>query len=297
MNSTPKDGIMQDTNTNITQDAASQTSKMRVVKLGIGESITGVMTGSGPLVSVHDKSGGNIMLDTVLMDLGSETVMLIASPSMIFQIDAFMRGIMSSSFNEVGLDQRHNSGVAEWIKRPMMILSKSDDAFTYRGQRVARMSIKPILQHQPTPDLVQSSSPPSSPASDGQVAPDAPPLFSPFPVESLAHRGKSIVRWSSGAVRVDLAAIAEECSRAIMKRPRDGSPPMVALSADVLRAVAEHALNLSCDIAAVRSSSEAAHCAEIAARGPIVAGEGAADALGSVIHTIHVSAVRPGSSW
>lgn len=102
------------------------------------------------------------------------------------------------------------------------------------------------------------------------------------------------------AVRVDLGVLSEECAQVILERPRDGSPPMVALSADVAYAVAAYARTLSRGIAEARSPEEVMLWQKFAAAGPTVGGDGAADAWGSVVHPLHVSAVRqaeaPGTS-
>jgi len=94
------------------------------------------------------------------------------------------------------------------------------------------------------------------------------------------------------AVSVDLGILIEGCARVILERPRDGSPPMVALSADVVRAVAEYARTLSCGIIEARSPDEVMLWQKFAAAGATVGGDGAADAWGSVVHPLHVSAVR-----
>lgn len=94
------------------------------------------------------------------------------------------------------------------------------------------------------------------------------------------------------AVRVDLKALVDGCSRIILERPRDGSPPMIAINADVALAVATFAQRLSCGIVEAPSPGETRRLQKSAAEGPIVEGEGAADAWGSGIHPIHVSAVR-----
>lgn len=95
-----------------------------------------------------------------------------------------------------------------------------------------------------------------------------------------------------GAVQIDLAALVYGCTTVIMERPRDGSPPMVAINADVLLAVAEFARTLSRGITDAKSPGEVMRWREFAADGPAVGGDGAADAWGSVVHPIHVSAVR-----
>jgi len=94
------------------------------------------------------------------------------------------------------------------------------------------------------------------------------------------------------AVRIDLGILVEECTRVILGRPRDGSPPMVALSADVVRAAAEYARTLSRGIVEASSPDEVLLWQKFAAAGPAVGGDGAADAWGSVVHPLHVSAVR-----
>lgn len=94
------------------------------------------------------------------------------------------------------------------------------------------------------------------------------------------------------AVRIDLGILVEECTRVILERPRDGSPPMVALSADVVRAVAEYARTLSRGIVEASSLDEALLWQKFAVAGPTIGGDGAADAWGSVVHPLHVSAVR-----
>ena len=94
------------------------------------------------------------------------------------------------------------------------------------------------------------------------------------------------------AVRIDLGILVEECTRVILERPRDGSPPMVALSADVVRAVAEYARTLSRGIVEAGAPDEALLWQKFAVAGPAVGGDGAADAWGSVVHSLHVSAVR-----
>lgn len=96
------------------------------------------------------------------------------------------------------------------------------------------------------------------------------------------------------AVHVDLARLVDECTRAIMQRPRDGSPPMVALNADVLREVAQYGLNLVSTLAKMKASAEIGSA--LAELGPLVGGDGAADAWGSVIHPIHVDVLRRGST-
>lgn len=94
------------------------------------------------------------------------------------------------------------------------------------------------------------------------------------------------------AVLVDLGVLSEECARIILERPRDGSPPMVALSADVLYVVATYARTLSRGIAEARSPEEVMLWQKFVAAGPTVSGDGAADAWGSVVHPMHVSMVR-----
>lgn len=103
----------------------------------------------------------------------------------------------------------------------------------------------------------------------------------------------SITRTSADgcAVQIGLPAFIEEITTAIMERPRDGSPPMLAISADVVLAVAVFAQTLSREIVETEMPDSMKHWKTFAARGPIVEGEGAADACGSVVHPIHVSAV------
>jgi hypothetical protein len=92
-------------------------------------------------------------------------------------------------------------------------------------------------------------------------------------------------------VRIDLTALIDECAHVILKRPRDGSPPMVALSADVVRSVAYYAQRLSDGIARAQAPTDAIRWREFATEGPAVGGDGAADAWGSGVHPIHVSTV------
>jgi hypothetical protein len=104
---------------------------------------------------------------------------------------------------------------------------------------------------------------------------------------------QSIANTYSGcSVKIDLKALVDACSTAVMERPRDGSPPMVALSADVVRAVATFALTLSREFGEAKSPGEALRWQEFAASGPHVGGDAASDAWGTVVHSIHVSAVR-----
>jgi predicted ATP-dependent serine protease len=104
-------------------------------------------------------------------------------------------------------------------------------------------------------------------------------------------------------VRIDLKALVEECERVIYAQRGDGSPPMVALSADVVRAVAEFARNLAVRAISAKALIDMELCAHFAANGPSVRGAGATDACGSVAHPIHVSAVQqsrsknPQGSW
>ncbi len=100
--------------------------------------------------------------------------------------------------------------------------------------------------------------------------------------------------WHNNSVKVDLTAIADGCTRAINDRSfvgYDGSPPMVALSADVVLAVVWFAQSLSALTLQEQSPEEMRRVRAFAARGPSVGGSGAADAEGSTVHHIHVSAV------
>ncbi len=90
---------------------------------------------------------------------------------------------------------------------------------------------------------------------------------------------------------VDVGAITQSCNRAILDRPRDGSPPTVAVSADVLLSLAVHVLDLHRAISAPRMDTESgrpsyALVSRLAARGPVVGGEGATDAVGSVVQPV-----------
>lgn len=112
------------------------------------------------------------------------------------------------------------------------------------------------------------------------------------PVQGEERRSIATVAAQNGqAVRIDLKILIEECTRMIRDRPRDGSPPMVALSADVVRAVAEYAQALSREFAGPPAPHEAMRWQKFAANGPTVSGDGAADAWGSVVHPIHISTV------
>lgn len=94
------------------------------------------------------------------------------------------------------------------------------------------------------------------------------------------------------AVRVDLSAILDAVASALRNDAPAGSPPMVVISADVARAIADFARTLSRGVAEAKSPDEARHWREFAADGPAVGGDGAADAWESGIHPIHVSTVR-----
>jgi hypothetical protein len=94
------------------------------------------------------------------------------------------------------------------------------------------------------------------------------------------------------SVRIDLKALVDACLAVIVERPHDGSPPMVALNADIVHSVAIFARTLSREFGGAKSPGEALRWQEFAASGPHVGGDAAADAWGSVVHPIHVSAVR-----
>lgn len=122
---------------------------------------------------------------------------------------------------------------------------------------------------------------------------DETPLADPL-LRPIAH-GRSR---SDNSVKVDLAAIVDGCRHVIADRGfvgYDGSPPMVALSADVVLAVASFAQELSTGILQepkTRTAADAERLREFAAAGPYVGGGGAADAEGETVHHIHVSAIR-----
>jgi hypothetical protein len=124
--------------------------------------------------------------------------------------------------------------------------------------------------------------------------------------EPEAPAGRQVITHddSNGEVAVSLSALHEECARVIAERPRDGSPPMVAISADVLRAVAWYAMTLSdrivgadwlgppMRITRIKELKELKELKDLALRRPVVGGDGAADASGAVVHPIHASAVH-----
>jgi len=110
-------------------------------------------------------------------------------------------------------------------------------------------------------------------------------------------RANSIAREpSANGVRVDLEALIDGCSKVIYAERGDGSPPMVVLSADVACAVAEFARTLARGIVSARVPSEVQRWTNFALAGPSVSGAGAADAWGSVVHPIHVSALWPSAT-
>jgi hypothetical protein len=97
-------------------------------------------------------------------------------------------------------------------------------------------------------------------------------------------------RMRDGVV-VDLSAIQLACARAMEHRPRDGSPPMVSISLDVLiavvghtRSIGEYVLELS-RVAGGASRVEE-RIVELVKRGPVVAGDGGADACGSTVEIV-----------
>ncbi len=102
--------------------------------------------------------------------------------------------------------------------------------------------------------------------------------------------GKSVtiaVRSEDGDEAIVLLSyLLRECKAAVSNRPRDGSPPMVAMSADVVRAVAQYALTLSRAVAASEAPEYLRRIIEASAR---VGGDGFADAVGSRIYPIHSS--------
>jgi len=86
--------------------------------------------------------------------------------------------------------------------------------------------------------------------------------------------------------RVLLTYLLHECEAVVSRRPRDGSSPMVAMSADVIRAVAQYAVTLS---RAVAASEPPERVRRLIDRGAYVEGDGFADAVGSRIYPIHSS--------
>jgi len=109
------------------------------------------------------------------------------------------------------------------------------------------------------------------------------PLMNPVAHE-LMNNGRS--------VKVDLGAIIKACAYVIADRASyhfDGSPPMVALSADVVLAVAEFTQKL---VEWAPHGTKTAKWQAFIAKGPSVGGAGVADAEGSTVNRIHISAAR-----
>ncbi len=108
--------------------------------------------------------------------------------------------------------------------------------------------------------------------------------FPPVAVDAPGSQGRIAI--------VDAGAIVQSCDRIIRDRPpRDGSPPTAVVSADVLRSIAVHVLDLHCAILSPMKDPESgrpsyAMAKRFADRGPVVGGDGAADALGSVVEPV-----------
>ncbi len=107
--------------------------------------------------------------------------------------------------------------------------------------------------------------------------------FPPVAVNAPGSQGKAAI--------VDVGAIAQSCNRIILERPRDGSPPTATISADVLLSMAVQILDLHQAISApamdpISGRPSYAWAKRLADRGAVVGGDGAADAVGSVVKPV-----------